>query len=236
MSKQLSLPVLLKEQLTFDNFVAAENQQLVDHLISVATSIDKTSGYPWLTYCFAETGLGKSHLLFATCYLAEQQQQSCVYLSFRDKRHLAVEMLEGLEAYDLICLDDIEYIEDDLPWQIALFDLINRVKEQGDVRLILCARFPLQSLPLQLPDLLSRLSWGVSFRVATLDEIDRCKALILRAEQRGLVMSVDVAKFLLNHLQRDLSALIKCLDKLDELSLQQQRKLTIPFVKSTLNL
>ena len=102
--------------------------------------------------------------------------------------------------------------------------------------MILCARFPLQSLPLQLPDLLSRLSWGVSFRVVTLNDIERCKALILRAEQRGLVMSVDVAKFLLNHLQRDLPALIKCLDKLDELSLQQQRKLTIPFVKSTLNL
>jgi DnaA family protein len=236
MSKQLSLPVLLKDQLTFDNFVAGENQQLVDHLFSVATSIDKTSAYPWLTYCFAETGLGKSHLLFATCFLAEQYQQRCVYLSFRDKQHLAVEMLEGLEAYDLICLDDIEYIEDDLPWQIALFDLINRVKEHGDVRLILCARFPLQSLPLELPDLLSRLSWGVSFRVVMLNEVERCKALILRAEQRGLVMPLEVAKFLLNHLQRDLPALIKCLDKLDELSLQQQRKLTIPFVKSTLNL
>ena len=236
MSKQLSLPVLLKDRLSFDNFVAGENQQLVDHLITVAKAEDKTHNYPWLTYFFAESGLGKSHLLFASCYLAEKNQQSSVYLSFRDKQQLAVEMLEGLEAYALICLDDIEYIEHDLPWQIALFDLINRVKEQGHSRLILSSRFPLQALPLQLPDLLSRLSWGVSFRVAVLNDLDRCQALILRAEQRGLLMSLEVAKFLINHLQRDLPALVACLDKLDELSLQQQRKLTIPFVKSTLNL
>jgi DnaA family protein len=236
MSKQLSLPVLLKDQLSFENFVVGDNQQLLDHLISVAKAEDQTANYPWLTYCFAETGLGKSHLLFATCFVAEQHQQSCVYLSFRDKQHLAVEMLEGLEAYDLVCLDDIECIEQDLPWQIALFDLINRVKEQDNTRLILCSRFPLQALPLELPDLLSRLSWGVSFRVAVLNELERCQALILRAEQRGLLMPLEVARYLLNHLQRDLPALIKCLDKLDELSLQQQRKLTIPFVKSTLNL
>ncbi|KXI29462.1 DnaA regulatory inactivator Hda [Paraglaciecola hydrolytica] len=233
---QLSLPVLLKDRLSFDNFVVGDNQQLVDHLIAVASAVEQSPALVWLTYCFAESGLGKSHLLFASSYLAEQSQQSCVYLSFRDKSQLSLEMLEGLEAYSLICLDDIECIEDDLAWQVALFDLINRIKEQGQSRLILCARFPLQALPLQLPDLLSRLSWGVSFRIVPLNDNERCKALILRAEQRGLVMSLEVAKYLLNHLQRDLPALIACLDKLDELSLQQQRKLTIPFVKSTLDL
>ena len=236
MSRQLSLPVLLKDRLTFDNFVAGDNQQLIDHLMALASDPNHRPAHAWMTYCFAESGLGKSHLLFASCYLAERYQQASVYMSFRDKSQLTVEVLQGLEAYQLICLDDIECLEGDMQWQIALFDLINRVKEQGLSRLILCARFPLQALPLQLPDLLSRLSWGVSFRVQALNDLQRCDALILRAEQRGLVMSLDVAKFLLNHLQRDLPALIQCLDKLDESSLQQQRKLSIPFVKATLDL
>lgn len=236
MSRQLSLPVLLKDRLTFDNFVVGDNQQLVDHLMALTSDPNHRPPHAWMTYYFAETGLGKSHLLFASCYLAERHQQASVYMSFRDKSQLTVEVLQGLEAYQLICLDDIECLEGDMQWQIALFDLINRVKEQGGSRLILCARFPLQALPLQLPDLLSRLSWGVSFRIQALNDLQRCDALILRAEQRGLVMSLDVARFLLNHLQRDLPALIDCLDKLDESSLQQQRKLSIPFVKATLNL
>lgn len=233
-NKQLSLPVSLKDQVTFDNFVVGENEQLVRYLQGLATPEAASSS--WLTYFFAETGLGKSHLLFSTCYLAEQLQQSCVYLSFKDKEYLSVEMLEGLDLYDLVCFDDVELIADDLSWQVAVFNLINRVREQGRSRLVIAGRFPLQALPLQLPDLLSRLSWGLSFRLASLDDIGRCEAIIIRAEQRGLSMPLEVAKFLLNHLQRDLPVLMQCLDKLDEFSLQQQRKLTIPFVKSTLGL
>tara|TARA_R110002167_G_scaffold55676_22_gene158035 strand:+ start:4067 stop:4789 length:723 start_codon:yes stop_codon:yes gene_type:complete len=236
MSKQLSLPVSLKDQVTFDNFIVGENQQLVSHLQNLLVPEQSGPSLAWLTYFFAETGLGKSHLLFSTCYLAEKNNHSCVYLSFKDKEYLSVEMLEGLELYDLVCFDDVELIEDDLPWQVALFDLINRVKEQGQSKLIIAGRFPLQSLPLQLPDLVSRLSWGVSFRLVALEDVERCNALIIRAEQRGLSMPMEVAKFLINHLQRDLPALMQSLDKLDEFSLQQQRKLTIPFVKSTLNL
>lgn len=236
MNKQLSLPVSLKDQVTFDNFIVGENQQLVSHLQNLVCVEDNSQTLSWLTYFFAETGLGKSHLLFSTCYLAEQQNLSCVYLSFKDKDYLSVEMLEGLELYDLICFDDVELIEDDLIWQVALFDLINRVKEQGKSRLIIVGRYGLQALPLQLPDLVSRLSWGVSFRLVALEEAERCEAIIIRAEQRGLSMPMEVAKFLINHLQRDLPALMQSLDKLDEFSLQQQRKLTIPFVKSTLAL
>jgi DnaA-homolog protein len=236
MSKQLSLPVSLKDQVTFDNFITGENQQLVSHLRQLVSLPFTDPAVSWLTYFFAETGLGKSHLLFSTCYLAEQQNQSCVYLSFKDRDYLSVEMLEGLERYNLLCFDDIELIDQDLSWQVAIFDLINRIKEQGQSRLIVAGRCGIQALPLQLPDLVSRLSWGVSFRLLALEDMDRCNALIIRAEQRGLSMPMEVAKFLITHLQRDLPALMQSLDKLDDFSLQQQRKLTIPFVKATLNL
>ncbi|MEI8647476.1 hypothetical protein P4S73_05115 [Paraglaciecola sp. Hal342] len=49
-------------------------------------------------------------------------------------------------------------------------------------------------------------------------------------------MPEKVAVYLVNHWQRDMPSLMNTLDKLDQLSLQQQRKLTIPFVKEALNL
>jgi DnaA family protein len=69
-----------------------------------------------------------------------------------------------------------------------------------------------------------------------LTDEQRQKALIVKAQHRGLNMSKDVAKYLVNHWQRDMPALIASLDILDEQSLQQQRKLTIPFVKIILDL
>jgi DnaA family protein len=56
-----------------------------------------------------------------------------------------------------------------------------------------------------------------------------------RAEQRGLVMADDVAGFILRRAPRRLGDLLAILDSLDENSLQAQRRLTIPFVKTVMN-
>ena len=45
----------------------------------------------------------------------------------------------------------------------------------------------------------------------------------------------EVARYLLNHQDRDIRALVVMLDKLDKATLVHQRKLTIPFVKDILN-
>jgi len=63
---------------------------------------------------------------------------------------------------------------------------------------------------------------------------DRLRILMARAEQRGLVMSEDVATFILKRAPRSLSALLAALDQLDDNSLKAQRRLTIPFVKSVM--
>jgi DnaA family protein len=55
-----------------------------------------------------------------------------------------------------------------------------------------------------------------------------------RAEQRGLVMGDEVAGFILRRAPRRLGELLGILDCLDENSLQAQRRLTIPFVKSVM--
>ncbi|NCP63232.1 MAG: DnaA regulatory inactivator Hda [Paraglaciecola sp.] len=232
MSKQLLLPVNLHEHVSFDNFLVGDNAQVVRHLKSLLLPNLEQRGSHWLNVISAPSGHGKSHLLFALVNLAHENQLNAAYLSFNDKHTLMPSMLEGLESFDLICLDDIEQLTDDLAWQIALFDLINRVKEVKTSKLVLCSGVPLPSLNIQLPDLSSRLNWGLSFRLKTLNEVQRLRALQMRAEQRGLHLPTEVAKFLMNRHQRDLSALIASLDTLDEVSLSQQRKLTIPFVKS----
>jgi len=47
---------------------------------------------------------------------------------------------------------------------------------------------------------------------------------------------MNVHGFLLTRLSRDMRALLDVLDKLDHASMAAQRKLTIPFIKSTLKL
>ena len=142
-------------------------------------------------------------------------------------------MLEGLEQIDFICLDDIHLIANNTQWQQAIFDLYNRVLEQNNY-LLISGDESAQQLGISLPDLVSRLSWGLTEQVKPMDDEEKVQALQYRATQRGLFLSDDVVKFLLNRFSRDMSNLIKSLDALDKASIQEQRKITIPFIKEVL--
>ena len=76
-------------------------------------------------------GAGKSHLLHAASNLADSLGKSSLCLAMSELTQLSVEVLDGLEQIDLICIDDIQLLVGNAQWQQAIFDLFNRVKEQG---------------------------------------------------------------------------------------------------------
>ena len=105
---------------------------------------------------------------------------------------------------------------------------------QTGTQLIIAGHMGAQQLTIQLPDLHSRLQSGLLFQLFELSDEDKLSALQLRARQRGFDLPDAVGEFILLRAQRSLSALMQILDELDHSSMQQQRKLTVPLVKSTL--
>ena len=91
-----------------------------------------------------------------------------------------------------------------------------------------------RELPVELPDLKSRLTLALVFQLQGLSDEDKLRALQLRASRRGLHLTDEVGRFILTRGSRSMAALFELLDKLDQASLQAQRKLTIPFLKETL--
>ena len=85
-----------------------------------------------------------------------------------------------------------------------------------------------------MPDLASRLDWGRVVGLLPLDDADKLRALQLRAQLRGLSLSDDVGRYLLQHLARDMRSLCHALERLDRASLVAQRRLTLPFIKQVL--
>lgn len=231
MTRQLFLPVQMPDDETFDSFIAGENLQVVQHLQQWLHAAE-----PFLTYVSGESGSGKSHLHYALCSDCADRQLSVAYISFNDLGQLHPDVLMDLEQLNLICLDDVHLLAGKSDWQRAMFDLINRVKERGGSKLLVSALQGPGQLPVELADLRSRLSWGLSFHLKPLNDELRAEALIVRAHRRGMLMSQDVARFLMNHCHRDMPTLLTVLDKLDNSSLEAQRRLTIPFVKKVLAL
>ena len=229
---QLALMVQLPDDETFDSFKSELNIGISAQLKAY---IDQQQESPHSFYLFGISSVGKSHLLHASSTYAAQLGKSSVCLSCAELKQLPVEVLDGLEQIDLICLDDIHLIAGDKQWERAIFDLYNRVHEQNNF-LLISGDESAQQLGIGLPDLVSRLSWGLTEQVKPLDDEEKITAIQHRATQRGLFLSDEVVKFLLNRLSRDMGSLIKSLDVLDKASIQEQRKITIPFIKEVLSL
>jgi len=236
---QLTLAVQLPDDETFDSFKSDQN--IISHLKNFIGSSIQTEKKANAFYLFGMPGVGKSHLLHASCTFASNLGKTSVCLSFSElmqgatdvSASTSVEVLVGLEQIDLICLDDLQLIAGNKDWQQAVFDLYNRVTEQNKL-LLLSGTQSANQLGITLPDLVSRLTWGFTEQLKELDDADKLMALQYRAQQRGVVLQDDVAKFLLNRLSRDMSSLLSSLDKLDQASIREQRKITIPFIKEIL--
>ena len=226
MSQQLALDLRLRDSYTYDNFIGGDNGLALDLLRQAASGAGEPQVLLW-----GEQGTGKSHLLQASCQAAAAQGLTSAYLPLDQVMAHPPELLQGMEKLDLVALDDLQLLAGQDDWQHALFDFINRIREQQH-RLIFATRWPPNELTLGLEDLRSRLNWGPVIQLRSLADADKQKALQQRARSRGFELPDAVAGFMLNNYARDLNGLFDKLEQLDQASLAAQRRLTIPFVKS----
>ncbi|MGQ0286537.1 DnaA inactivator Hda [Pasteurellaceae bacterium 22721_9_1] len=229
--QQLSLPIHQLDDDTFENFYGNNNLLLLDSLHKNFHQLQQPFFYIW-----GEQGSGKSHLLKAVANHLFHQYRSCIYVPLNKQAHFSTEVLTDLEQQEVICLDDLQAVAGDREWELAIFDLFNRVKEKGDCLLLISANQSPNALPIKLPDLASRLRWGEIYQLHPLNDQQKIAALQQNAHQLGMELPEETAHFLIKRLDRDMRTLFMTLAKLNKASLQAQRKLTIPFVKEILQL
>lgn len=229
LSKQLTLGLSLKDEATFDNFYFGKNAEIKTILQKAA----RGQGEQIIYLC--ANGQGISHLLQACCHEATQHQRSSVYLPLAQLLTFPVEILNDLETLSLICIDDLHMAAQSSQWQEAIFHLYNRVHAANGT-LILAAHVLPKLIAFTLPDLVSRLSWGMVYQLHALTDTEKLLVLRKRASDRGISLSEEVGKYIMTHCPRHMSTLFAALDTLDKASLAAQRRLTIPFVKEILQI
>ncbi len=228
MHSQLPLGLTLKDSATFANFIAGPHSEAVLALQACAQGQGEA-----FIYLAGAAGTGKTHLLQAACHEAAQAGGTVAYLPLQRAAEFTAAVLEGLERMALVCLDDVQSVSGQADWERALFVLFNGLRDSGGRLIVSATRKPAQ-LGLALPDLASRLGWGVTYVLQELDDSDKLEALRLRALARGFELPDEVGRYLLLRLPRDMHALFAVLDRLDYASLVAQRRLTVPFIKSIL--
>ena len=227
--EQLPLGVRLRAASTFASFEAGANVPLVAALEARAT--DAGHAPLWL---HAAPGAGRTHLLQATCALAGARGRRAGYLPLAASWPAAA-MIAGLEQLDVVCLDDLDRVAGDRLWERALFALYNDLTERGG-NLVVSARTAPAAAGIALADLASRLAACIVWQLRPLGEAQQGAALLSRARSLGIELPEETLLYLQRRLPRDLGALCEALDRLDAAALSRQRRLTVPFVRSVLQL
>lgn len=231
MSHQLALNLRLKDASSFGNFLAGPNREAMEQLrAAVVQAATQADARPAMIYLWGAEGAGKTHLLQAACRLAQELGIAPVYIPLAGAVALEPSLLEGLEEAPLVCLDDVGRIAGRAEWEAALFSLVERRRAMRGV-LAVAASAPPDRLGLKLADLVSRLAWGTIYAMQPLGDAQKLEAVQLRARHRGFEMPEDVARYILSRYPRDLPSLFNLLDRIDQASLAQQRRVTIPFLR-----
>lgn len=227
-SKQIPLQLIPRRDGRFEDFVAGPNDavlQALKHVPQEGSANIFLSGDP---------GSGKTHLLNALCYETRKRDERAFYLALERLPVDAIASLQGLEQYDMVCVDDLHVIAGQLNWEEALFHCFNRIREAGG-RLVVSSRARLSALDIALPDLASRLTWGLRLRLEPLADNFKLDVLNRQAEALGISLPLDVQAYLLKHGDRSLPALLGTLEKLHQVALTDKRRITVPLAREVLN-
>ena len=224
---QLPLGVSLRHRRSFSNFVAGRNAAAVAQLRELLLT-----HHGGIVYLWGNSGSGKSHLLEACCGDSSMHGRPVAYLPLGGAG-TRPDMLSGLAEIQLLCIDDVDRVAGDRVWEEALFHLYNQA-EQAACPMVLAASAAPRAPSWQLPDLASRFSAAVVWRLRALDDAERREALQLHARERGFALSDEVVTFVMKRLRRDMVSLSAFLERLDRSSLAAQRRITVPFVKGLL--
>lgn len=218
MSTQLPLPLRNSTEAEFDAFVTGGERVnaeacaalCADHLQVVLTGAE---------------GAGKTHLLRAAC-------NATANTIFVDCQDLDTPIILNHIQAELVCVDNIDAVLGERESETPLFNLINQQRGNGH-RLVLAMRPVLDVSGVVMPDLKSRLAWGLQFDLQVLRDEAAAEALSIHAKRLGLELEDKVASYLAMHVTRTLPELLGCLARLEREAISHKRRITIPLVKQT---
>ncbi len=209
-----TLRIRPREDFTFERFRVGTNESLIDQL--------KSSQDVWL---YGDHSVGKTHLSHAVLETTSDSQL------VSDPSY----DLQGLDQFSLVVVDDIGRWLGSVTLEAQLMGILERLRAQGG-RMVVTANSNANETKFALPDLGSRMRSFLRIQVFPLPEGDRVSLLRELAADRGMDVSQEVGDFLMARISRSQHELLSTLERLDDASIVQQRRITIPFVKQTLQI
>lgn len=171
-------------------------------------------------FIYGAKGYGKTHLALAIYGTYTKRGGNAVILSFKEMiggQSDDVSILDGLEAFDLIILDDIHAVSQDQEWQEGLFHLINRARKDKK-QLVFLADKPARELEIPMLDLVTRLSLAPALKLPNGDDLaDRIAIINSVLRRKNWRLPDEILTYLIDEGPRSAGGIVSVLDRISSL-------------------
>ena len=241
--KQFALDIAHTPKASLANYLPGSDRTLFSTLQTLCDSwkqgtqkeISNPLNHRWI-YWWGPEGSGRTHLLHAMANAAELAGLKSFSLAPTEPISW-VRLEEQIQAMaesgqaSVITVDDVDCLNERLVG--ALFRILNWVQTSKNIHIFMAGNAAPANLELR-EDLRTRLGWGLIFQTQLLGDDEKIHALEKAAKDRGLLLSPEVAPWLLNRFYRDMPNLMALIDALDAYSLETKRAVTLPLVRELL--
>lgn len=207
---------------TFATFIVGPSNKFA-HAASLAVSANPSGTYNPL-FIYGESGLGKTHLLYAIC--------NEITKNFKDKKIIYVkgeeftnELIEAIgkestkqfhdkyRCADILLVDDIQFIGGKESTQEEFFHTFNELYQAGK-QIVLTSDRPPKEIKTLEDRLRTRFEWGLLADIQPPDFETRIAIIRRKAELLDIEISDDVSEYIANRLKNNIRQLEGVVKKL----------------------
>ncbi|MBX3047391.1 MAG: chromosomal replication initiator protein DnaA [Anaerolineales bacterium] len=230
----------INSRYTFENFVVGSGNRLA-HAASMSVAENPGKSYNPL-FLYGRVGLGKTHLLRAIGYAAQQRGLRVLYVSSEEFTNDLISAIRSqttpafrdkYRSADVLLIDDIQFIAGKESTQEEFFHTFNTLHGQNKQIVVTSDRSPKGFLTLE-ERLRSRFEWGLLADIQPPDYETRLAILRSNAEKLGRPVPAEVLEVIAERMQSNIRELEGALNRIVAYAYLRDVPLTADLVDGAL--
>lgn len=200
---------------TFDTYIVGSSNKFA-HAAALAVAANPAGAYNPL-FIYGNSGLGKTHLLYAICNDIKKNKpnMTTLYIKGDDftnelidsiRRNSTLEFHQKYRKTDILLVDDIQFIAGKDSTQEEFFHTFNSLYE-AKKQIVLTSDRPPKEIQTLEDRLRTRFEWGLIADIQPPDFETRIAIVKRKAEMLDIKMPADVCDYLAKHLKTNIRQL-----------------------------
>ncbi len=238
-----NLAINSEYEFTFDTYIIGSSNKFA-HAASLAVAANPAGAYNPL-FIYGNSGLGKTHLLYAICndIKKSRPQMRTLYIKGDDftnelidsiRKNTTSEFHQKYRKTDILLVDDIQFIAGKDSTQEEFFHTFNALYE-ANKQIVLTSDRPPKEIQTLEDRLRTRFEWGLIADIQPPDFETRIAIIKRKAELLDIFLSDDVCEYIATKLKNNIRQLEGAVKKLKAYHLLAGENLNIASAQNAIS-